>query len=287
MAAGTAFLKAVEHFTEPEKRLFEDPYSYHFLPPMFQSMVYLMRTKWFYSWMLQVREKTTPGVLGGIYCRTRYIDDAIRKAVADGFDAVVNLGAGYDTRALRIEELSKAQIFETDHPDVIAAKKELLNKKPLFFPDYLVLVPIDFEKQDLADEMKKAGYTADLKTLFILEGITQYISPEAFSKTLRFIASTAAGSRVVFTYVLKDFIEKPERYPENKNMIKQFKMAGVTDITGIDHLELEGMLLRNNLILKEDAGAEEYQKLYLEPLNRKLNVMPIERIALAEKIGND
>jgi len=33
MAAGTAFLKAVEHFTEPEKRLFEDPYSYHFLPP--------------------------------------------------------------------------------------------------------------------------------------------------------------------------------------------------------------------------------------------------------------
>ncbi|MDY6827636.1 MAG: hypothetical protein SVV67_10845 [Bacillota bacterium] len=49
MAAGTAFLKAVEHFTEPEKRLFEDPYSYHFLPPTFQSMVYLMRTKWFYT----------------------------------------------------------------------------------------------------------------------------------------------------------------------------------------------------------------------------------------------
>ncbi|MDW7730612.1 MAG: class I SAM-dependent methyltransferase [Bacillota bacterium] len=194
-----AFLRAVEYLTEPEKRLFKDPYSFYFLPPMFRSIIYLMRAKWFYNWMIQIREKATPGVLGGIYCRTRYFDDTIRNAIADGFKAVVNLGAGNDSRALRIEELNLARVIETDHPDLIAAKKMILNKKPLFVPDHLVLVPIDFEKQDLAEELKKAGYSSELKTLFIFEGVSQYISHEAFFETLRFISSTAKGSCVAFT----------------------------------------------------------------------------------------
>ncbi|MBW6464412.1 MAG: hypothetical protein K0B84_09565 [Firmicutes bacterium] len=65
-------------------------------------------------------------------------------------------------------------------------------------------------------------------------------------------------------------------------MIKQFKMAGVREVTGIDPLELEEILFNNKLMLKEDVEAEEYQKLYLESLNCKINVMTIERIAPAE-----
>ncbi|MDW7730611.1 MAG: hypothetical protein SCJ94_11505 [Bacillota bacterium] len=65
-------------------------------------------------------------------------------------------------------------------------------------------------------------------------------------------------------------------------MIKQFKMAGVREVTGIDPLELEEILFNNKLMLKEDVEAEEYQKLYHESLNCKINVMTIERIAPAE-----
>jgi len=59
-------------------------------------------------------------------------------------------------------------------------------------------------------------------------------------------------------------------------------MAGVREVTGIDPLELEEILFNNKLMLKEDVEAEEYQKLYLESLNCKINVMTIERIAPAE-----
>lgn len=36
------------------------------------------------------------------------MDDATKDAVGEGFEVVINLGGGYDTRCLRLEELTKA-----------------------------------------------------------------------------------------------------------------------------------------------------------------------------------
>ncbi|WP_234817849.1 class I SAM-dependent methyltransferase [Mycolicibacterium sphagni] len=49
-------------------------------------------------------------------CRKRYIDDQLRAAVAKGVDAVVILGAGYDTRAFRLPELAGFPVCEVDLP---------------------------------------------------------------------------------------------------------------------------------------------------------------------------
>ena len=69
-------------------------------------------------------------------------------------------------------------------------------------PDDVVYVPIDFNTQNIPDELKKAGYDPGHKTFFIWEGVTMYISADAVDSTLRFIATgSAPGSSVVFDYM--------------------------------------------------------------------------------------
>jgi methyltransferase (TIGR00027 family) len=60
--------------------------------------------------------------LGQFSCRKRYIDDQLVSAVAKGVDAVVILGAGYDTRPYRFPELAGIPVCEVDLPTIIARK---------------------------------------------------------------------------------------------------------------------------------------------------------------------
>ena len=55
--------------------------------------------------------------------------------------------------------------------------------------------------------MSAAGYDARRRTLFIWEGVTQYLTPEAVRETLRQLSDAAPGSRLIFTYVRQDFID--------------------------------------------------------------------------------
>jgi methyltransferase (TIGR00027 family) len=41
----------------------------------------------------------------------------VKKSIEKGLEQLVILGAGYDTRAYRIEGLEKVKVFEVDHPN--------------------------------------------------------------------------------------------------------------------------------------------------------------------------
>ena len=56
--------------------------------------------------MIRVSEKSAPGVWGGLMCRKRYIDEKLIESV-DRIEAVVILGAGFDTRAYRLRALAE------------------------------------------------------------------------------------------------------------------------------------------------------------------------------------
>ena len=53
------------------------------------------------------------------FCRTRYIDDALCKALQAGIDQVVILGVGFDARAYRTPGIDHAHVFELDLPALI------------------------------------------------------------------------------------------------------------------------------------------------------------------------
>jgi len=278
-AAGT---KATEYMFPPEMRLFDDPYSVQFCSRSVRFYINILKSKLVFRWMIRLIEKTAPGVYGGLVCRNRYIDDAIKEAIKADFEVVVNLGGGYDTRSLRIEEMSDITYYHIDLPEVVESFKNKMEELPSGIPNSVRFVPIDFNRQDLEHELERAGYDKMKKTLFIWEGVTQYINEEALISTFKYIASTKTGNRVTFTYVLKALLDNPEEFPIYSKVVKQIEKRGVKWINGLDPDELRDYLKDYGLNLIEDVGEAEYRQRYLLPIGRDMAVMPIERIVLAE-----
>ncbi|MBU2535106.1 MAG: class I SAM-dependent methyltransferase [Chloroflexota bacterium] len=279
---GPAIMRAQENLLPEDKRLFEDPYSEKFLSPFYKFLVILMRSPKILNFLIKIRERLTPGVIGGLICRTRYIDDVLNNAIKEGVGTVVNLGAGMDTRAFRISGIENIKYFELDFPESQKVKRSYIDKKVGELPSNVSLVPIDFNSQDLGEELKKAGYTLSSKTLFIWEGVTQYISKEAIDNTIKYVAQASTGSRIVFTYILKSFING-SHIPDGLNSLYKFTLKKKNPLwfCGFDPAEMHEYLSKYSLSLIEDVGHEEYLERYIKPKGRDLTVFEIERAVLA------
>ena len=280
---GPAMMRAMENLLPEDKRLFEDPYSEKFLSPFWKFWVILMRFPKILNFLIKLREKWTPGVIGGLICRTRYIDDVLNNAIKEGVGTVVNLGVGMDTRAFRIPGIENIKYYELDFPELQKVKRAYIDKKIGELPSNVSLVPIDFNNQDIGEELNKAGYTLSSKTLFIWEGVTQYISREAVDNTLEYVAQAATGSRIIFTYVLKSFING-SHIPDGLNSLYKLVLKKKNPLwfCGFDAAEMHEYLSKYSLCLIEDVGHEEFLKRYIKPKGRDLTVMEIERTVLAE-----
>jgi methyltransferase (TIGR00027 family) len=278
---GVAFLKATGMLFPKEKRLFEDPFAQKLLPPFHRFIIFLMRRPKIFNFLMRFREKTTPGLVGWMFCRFRYIDDVLKDSLKK-VETVVNLGSGMDCRAYYIPGAENIRYFEVDHPSVIKKKKAKMKKILGTLPNHVVYVPVDFEKQSLDTQLKKAGYNLTSKTLFIWEGVTQYISEQANDNTLGFMAQAAAGSKIVFTYVPKSFIEGKNINDDTKNMYKWMVKRFSLWVYGLDPEGIGEYLSKYSLHLIEDIGSEQMQEHYMKPTNLGLTIFDIERIALAE-----
>ena len=88
----------------------------------------------------------------------RYAEDEVERCVRDGVDQYVILGAGFDTFALRRGDLcDRLQVYEVDHPDVQALKRERIaaaNAIPDSMPTF---VPVDFESTSLTEGLEAIG----------------------------------------------------------------------------------------------------------------------------------
>ena len=140
--------------------------------------------------------------------RTRFIDEALERAIAGGATQVVILGAGFDTHAHRCRELlADARVFEVDRPAMQALKKQRAREVLGAPPVNLTYVAIDFQHEDLSDVLTRHGYDPAQRTFFILEGVTMYLLAEAVRGTLRFVGAHPPGSGIVFDFVYRAMID--------------------------------------------------------------------------------
>jgi len=275
---GVAYVRATGNLYPKEKRLFEDTYSEKLLSPLYKFFIFLQHSPKINDAIVKLKD------LGWFFCRFRYIDDVLKNSIEKKeIETVVNLGAGMDCRAYYIPGVENIRYFEVDYPPVVETKKAKMEKILGKLPNHVIYVPIDFEKQGLDAELEKAGYDLTSKTLFIWEGVTQYISKEANDSTLKYVAQAAPGSKIVFTYVIKRFIEgKSLKDATEKSMykwlVKGFKMF----IYGLDPTDMGDYLSKYSLSLIEDIGAEEMNDRYMKLVDLDLPIFEIERMALAE-----
>ena len=147
-----------------------------------------------------------PGVVlfaGMMLWRTRFIDEALDRAVKNGATQVVILGAGFDTRAYRFGDLLKdCRVFEVDAAPTQVYKKRRVLEVLGDLPANLTYCTMDFAQDDLMDGLGRAGFNQDEKTFYIWEGVSMYLPEDSVRKTLHAIsAHSAIGSAVILDYV--------------------------------------------------------------------------------------
>jgi methyltransferase (TIGR00027 family) len=131
--------------------------------------------------------------------RARLAEDELALAVARGALQFVVLGAGLDTFGCR-NPYPGLRVFEVDYPSTQAWKRDRLLAGGITVPDTLTFAPVDFEKQSLAEGLRDAGFDPAKITFFSWLGVIMYLTSEAASSTLKFIAATPPGGGVVFDY---------------------------------------------------------------------------------------
>jgi methyltransferase (TIGR00027 family) len=92
-------------------------------------------------------------------------------------------------------------VFEVDHPATQAFKRRGLGEAGLAPPATLAFVPVDFERDDLAHALARAGFSPGRSTFVIWLGVTPYLEKATVLATWRWIAAVAgAHGGVAFDY---------------------------------------------------------------------------------------
>ena len=286
-AAQTAFgpmvQTAIEQYEPPERRLVSDDLALSMLPAGQRAMVRAMRWPLLRRLTISAGEHAVPGSWSLIACRKRYIDDKLDEALPN-IDSVVVLGAGMDTRAYRLARRSDIPVFEVDLPVNIARKKAAVAQAIGAVPASVRLVPVDFERDDLISALTGLGYRTDARTFFIWEGVTQYLSQDAVRATLVALRAAAPpGSRLVFTYVRRDFIEGANMY-DAAILYKRFRQRQQVWRFGLDPEQVSAFVAEYGWQLVEQAGPDYFLRNYIEPTGRKLAVSQLEWSAYAHKV---
>ena len=110
-------------------------------------------------------------------------------------------------------------VIEVDYPATQAWKQARLRTLGIELPSNLTFIPIDFEKQSLADALRAGGYRAEKPAFFSWLGVTEYLTEEAIFTTLQVVAAIAPGSKIVFGYDVSETLLDEE----NRRLLAVFK----------------------------------------------------------------
>ena len=274
-AQGVAKQRLIETIADADKRVINDPYADSFV--IGSGFIKLMGHK-LNVWL---SKKLAPGFHEHLISRTKFIDELIEKSAVSGIEQYVILGAGYDSRAYRLELPPSMKIFEVDQPEVSDNK---LAKLPKELPNLenVTYVNIDFSYQSLREQLIGVGFDQKKSTIFTLEGVSQYITKEAVSSTIKELASLTKDTNSIFfmSYVDELLDKHPEACfgkgypnPEKKaNLIKSLSAkVGEPWISFYSLEEIESLLLQNGYSIEENLTLEDLNSLYFGPVGRTLS----------------
>jgi methyltransferase (TIGR00027 family) len=153
-------------------------------------------------------------------------------------------------------------------------------------PSRIRRLGVDFQKDNLGNRLTEAGWSANLRTLFIWEGVTNYLDTRSVETVFNFFTADACfGSRIIFTYVHADVLNSSFVAPGVVRLAAALRAYGEPWTFGFKPEEVPAYLAKKGLRLLIDLGAAEYRGKYMAPV-KKLIGYEFYRAALAEKVGH-
>lgn len=195
--------------------------------------------------------------------RQTFYDSVVDQYSTDVGQFVI-LGAGFDTRALRLPRDTKVRAFEVDTSKTLTIKQKTLVHAGVSLAG-VTYVAADFEQEDWLSRLVEAGFDTDRPTLFLWEGVTPYLDRATVEDTLRTIAGVAQGSVIAFDYFTTEVLDSRALY---LRMVRASLRAVGEPLTfGIDShpparerlaglLQVCGLVLKEHRTLGQEAGGK-------------------------------
>jgi methyltransferase (TIGR00027 family) len=279
-----ALFRAIETNRRPTSRLFADPLARRFLPWSLRIVAAGSRVPGLRALIPRIIDHRWPGTRPSAIVRTRLIDDELEHALADGIDQVVVLGAGFDSRGVRIGGIDRVRVIEVDKQSTQLEKRVRLTRALGACPRNLAFVAVDFEHEDVAEVLDDHGFRSDEAAFVIWEGVTNYLTAAAVDRTFGLLARVmVSGSRVAFTYVHRGAIDGSTTFDEADRWLSAVRKAGEPWTFGFDPLELPGYLATRGFRLDRDVSTAEAGNEYLHPLARRDRASELYRVAIASR----
>lgn len=285
-AYGPMLIAAADRFQPANARIVDDPMAATFLPGSYRLAAKLLRWGWMRRAIQRSTERLGPGLYASFLCRKRYLDDQLSAAIdlpaGQAPEAMLNLGAGYDSRGHRLAVPAGLRLFEVDQPANIAHKRTALRRHYGEHPPG-TLVPIDFDTQDLAETLRADGFRPRWRCFVVWEAVTQYLTMDGLRGTLAYLETFAPGSRLVFTYVRRAFVDGADLMGADR-LYREVVSKQHLFRTGFEPDEIQELLRPYRWEVREQVGAAEYRERYIDPSGRGLPITDGERAVLAEKL---
>jgi methyltransferase (TIGR00027 family) len=217
-----------------------------------------------------------------VAARSRCAEDELALAVRRGACQYIILGAGLDTFAYRNPyPEGMLHVFEVDHPATQTWKRARLEEIGITPPGSLTFVPVDFETQMIEKGLRDAGYHQDKCTFFSWLGLTEYLTTEAVTATLRFIASSSAGSEIVFDYMISPSLLTPAQRSRFDKLAQRVAAVGEPWQAFFDPEVLMRDLRMMGFRYVEDKGPEEINADYFKNRHDGLRVGSFSHVMIA------
>lgn len=199
-----------------------------------------------------VERMVLPGITAHYWHRKRWIERRCRDSIAEGFQRVVVIGAGFDTLALRLAaEFPRIDWIEIDHPATQRAKRRALGCE---------LAPnMRFVAADLATDPLPTEFFDDGRaTLVIAEGVLMYLAPGAIDRLFQaLVALRAPSTRMVFSFMSKWPDGSTGFLPRSHWVERWLAWRGEPFAWSIEAQRIGGFLQRFELTPIEVAPAQE------------------------------
>ena len=205
----------------------------------------------------------------GVIARTIVLDDLVKNFIEKNPDCtVVNIACGLDTSFYRMDN-GKITWYNLDLPETIAIRNQIFQES-----GRVSTIGISALDPAWANEVKVRG-----KLLFILEGLSMYLTAEENGKILNIIKDNFDDAYILMECLAKTWVKK-------EGIEKSIQQTGSKFVFGADHFEELGDMTTGYHKIKDDnilRGMAEFSPAYkifaLLPVAKKFT----QKILIFEK----
>jgi len=271
------------HLMHDHPAILEDDAAGWLLGPPLSAILHAAPLRWLFWRPLSAKVRP---ISAFVVIRSRYAEDCLAQAIGSGCRQYVILGAGLDSWALRHSEPG-VTVFELDQSATQQWKAARIRARLGAAPAHLVFIPIDFERETIADALAAATlsrpYDRGAQALVSWLGTICYLSRAAIANTFASLAAVCApASRVVFDY----FQPKATMAPANLQLFETLDAGGARRgepmQTLLDVEEMAKILAAAGWRVVEDLSASDIRRRYLAGRTDGLDIPGFARLCCAE-----